>query len=280
MKEVNYSEISRTRQMVEARRKKNRNLIIGTILVIILASLGIYFIFTQEQVVEGDIEGLNVQLQKDWTSYEDSLENDTLEIEQLTKEVIEEEIEAYIKSMSLDNKISQLIITTPESLIGISQVVQAGSATKKKIAQYPVGGLIFSEKNFETVTQLQEIINSVIIYSSYPMLISINEVGGTRVENTHTKLEEVNVNLLYKEEALLISDGENSYGFEDLKISLASNQKQAVEMLSQDFEMIIIESDYETYHNAIYKAIINGDIDQETINNKLKSVLEYKITKM
>lgn len=280
MKQVNYSEISRTRQMVQAKRKGKRNLVFGILLMIIVAGLGSYFYFTKDEVIEKTVEGLNVQMQKDWISYEDSLSKFGSDIEEVDGDIIDEIISNHIKSMSLDNKISQLIITTPESLIGISQVIQAGQATKKKIEQYPVGGLIYSEKNFDTVNQLHEMINSILIYSAYPMMMCINEVGATRIENTHTKLPEINVNLLYREGELIKFIGDNENVFEDLKVGVVTSENKAVEMLSKEFDMIIVESDYEKYHNVIYKAVIDEEIDIESIEAKLKTILEYKITKM
>lgn len=280
MKGLKYSEESRVRERIKLERKKKRNGVISIVLLIILVGGSAYFYFTQDEIIEDTLEGLNVQMQKDWVSYEKSIESNEVVIEELNQDEIDATITAYIKSMSLDNKISQLIITTPESLIGISQVVQAGAATKKKILQYPIGGLIFSEINFDTVTQLEEMVNSILIYAPYPILVSINETGATRVENTNTRFSEVNISTIYNGEKLLISNGEKEYELDDLNVSVASSEKEAIDMLRKDVEMLIVESDYEKYHNAIYNAIINGEIDEDIIVDKLKIILEYKITKM
>ena len=48
-----------------------------------------------------------------------------------------------LESMTLEEKVCQLFMITPEALTGVGTVVQAGTSTKNAIYQYPVGGLIY-----------------------------------------------------------------------------------------------------------------------------------------
>lgn len=50
------------------------------------------------------------------------------------EELLEQEIEAFLDKMTLDEKIYQMFILTPEQLTGISPVTAAGDATKDKLA--------------------------------------------------------------------------------------------------------------------------------------------------
>ena len=49
----------------------------------------------------------------------------------------------YVSNMSEDEKIYQLLITTPESLTGVDAATMAGDATKTALEEYPVGGIVY-----------------------------------------------------------------------------------------------------------------------------------------
>lgn len=277
MREVSYTEVSRARHAVKTKRKRTMILILLAIIGFIVIGISVYFHLTQEEVIEETVEGLNVHLQSEWINYDESTQREEFAIKQITNEELEITVESYIKSMSLENKISQLIITTPESLIGISQVVQAGAATRKKIYQDPVGGLIFSDKNFDTIVQIQEMINSILIYNPYPIFIVLDENAAIRVENTNTSLDNINVDMLYKNKNLYISESEEEVELTNLIISTVETENQAIKLLKGEVEMIVIVSDYESFHKEIYNAVITGELSEEEINSKLRVVLEYKL---
>ena len=67
--------------------------------------------------------------------------------ESAEEELLEQKIEAILTKMTLDEKICQLFILTPEQLTGISKVTAAGEATRNKLEQYPIGGLIYFAAN-------------------------------------------------------------------------------------------------------------------------------------
>lgn len=278
MREVNYSDVSRARRAVEIKRKRVRILVLTSFVAVIMTVLGFYFEYASENTTVDKIDGLNVQLQSEWTSYEDSVNNSDMTIHQILEEEIEMQVNEYIKSMSLEKKIAQLIITTPESLIGISQVVQAGDTTRKKINQHPVGGLIFSDKNFNTIVQIQEIINSILVYNPYPIFIALDDVAATRVGNTNTSIEDINATMVYRNKSLYI--GKDEVEMDHLVIDIVEFEKEAIELLKGETEMLIITSKYEDFHGAIYNAVIEGKLTEEEINLKLKSILEYKITSL
>lgn len=59
------------------------------------------------------------------------------------------EAEEKLQTMSLEEKVAQLFLTTPESLTQMEQVNIAGAGTRNAINEYPVGGLIYSDINFQ-----------------------------------------------------------------------------------------------------------------------------------
>lgn len=83
-----------------------------------------------------------------------------------------------LSEMTLDEKIYQLFIVTPEQLTGVSKVTQAGETTKKAIQNHPVGGVIYFASNIVNREQCEEMINNLQSYSPLPLFIVVDEEGG------------------------------------------------------------------------------------------------------
>ena len=64
------------------------------------------------------------------------------EPEKSAEELLEEQIDKMIADMSLEERVLQLFVITPEALTRVDIVVAAGEATKEAIIERPVGGLI------------------------------------------------------------------------------------------------------------------------------------------
>ena len=60
-----------------------------------------------------------------------------------------------VPQMSLEARVAQLFMVTPEQLTGYSQVTQAGEATKEALRKYPVGGLIYFSNNLKSRSSLR-----------------------------------------------------------------------------------------------------------------------------
>ena len=94
----------------------------------------------------------------------------------------EAEIQAIINKMSLEEKIAQLFIITPETLSNGQETTTANKGMDEAIEMYPVGGLIFFSNNIESPEQIKIMISNIQKYSlersKIPMFISIDEEGG------------------------------------------------------------------------------------------------------
>lgn len=60
----------------------------------------------------------------------------------------EEMANEILDSMTLSDKIYQMMFVTPESITGVKTVVRAGETTKTAIENQPVGGIIYFTYNF------------------------------------------------------------------------------------------------------------------------------------
>lgn len=98
------------------------------------------------------------------------------------EERLSDQVEDYLSHMTLDQKIYQMFIVTPEQLTGVATVTAAGGATKSKLEQYPVGGLIYFASNLVSRQQTQEMLSNIQNYaneiSKLPLFLCVDEEGG------------------------------------------------------------------------------------------------------
>lgn len=130
----------------------------------------------------------------DYSSTDDDTNNamnqvsDVDEKKQDDKELLSEEnqleleIEEWIASHSVEEKINQMFMITPEQLTGYSNVTAAGETTRARIMEHPVGGIIYFKDNLVDVNQTTEMLSNTIGYYNelgYPVpFLSTDEEGG------------------------------------------------------------------------------------------------------
>ena len=99
------------------------------------------------------------------------------------KERLEQDVTKTLKQMTLEEKVAQLFMITPEALTGYAQVTNAGNTTYKALKQYPVGGLIYFSQNISNPKQLNEMTSNTQQYAQdimdFPIFLGIDEEGGT-----------------------------------------------------------------------------------------------------
>uniref|UniRef100_UPI004056A506 glycoside hydrolase family 3 N-terminal domain-containing protein n=1 Tax=Agathobacter sp. TaxID=2021311 RepID=UPI004056A506 len=92
------------------------------------------------------------------------------------------EVTQKLSSMTLEEKVAQMFLITPEMLTNTNAVNVAGNATKNAINTYPVGGLVYSAVNFQGKEQTMRLMSNTQQYSNdrigLPMFLAIEEVGG------------------------------------------------------------------------------------------------------
>ena len=86
-----------------------------------------------------------------------------------------------LNQMTLEQKIYQMFIVTPEMLTGAGTVTQAGSWTEECIYEHPVGGLIYFANNLQTWSQTSELLGNTQNYArntGVGMFLAVDEEGG------------------------------------------------------------------------------------------------------
>ena len=91
-----------------------------------------------------------------------------------------------IGAMTLEQKVAQLFIVTPEALVeGVSQVTQAGDMTRDGVAAHPVGGIVYFAQNLldpeQTTAMLANVKQFYADAGNVAPFIVVDEEGGTVV---------------------------------------------------------------------------------------------------
>ena len=87
--------------------------------------------------------------------------------------------QATLASMTEDEKLWQLFFVTPEAITNVNTATVAGEATKKALAQYPVGGIVYFAKNLEDREQTVALLENTQSYAKIPLFLGVDEEGGT-----------------------------------------------------------------------------------------------------
>lgn len=95
-------------------------------------------------------------------------------------------VDEHIGAMTLEQKVAQLFIVTPEALVeGVSQVTQAGDMTREGVTAHPVGGIVYFAQNLldpeQTTTMLANVKQFYADAGNVAPFIAIDEEGGTVV---------------------------------------------------------------------------------------------------
>jgi beta-N-acetylhexosaminidase len=92
------------------------------------------------------------------------------------------EVNEIIKNMTLEEKICQMFIISPEALTNYNNVTAAGTKTKNAIDKYHVAGVIYFSGNIKSENQLKKLLTNTQQYATaddgIPMFIGIDEEGG------------------------------------------------------------------------------------------------------
>ena len=87
--------------------------------------------------------------------------------------------QALLDTMTDEEKFWQLFFVTPEAITNVNTATVAGEATKKALAQYPVGGIVYFAKNLEDREQTVALLENTQSYAKIPLFLGVDEEGGT-----------------------------------------------------------------------------------------------------
>ena len=113
------------------------------------------------------------------TTAEAAPEADTETDDTAADQTFSAQAQAYLETMTQDEKIWQLFFVTPEAITGVNQATLAGDTTREALAKMPVGGLCYFAGNLETTQQVQQLLSGTQSYARTPLFLGVDEEGGT-----------------------------------------------------------------------------------------------------
>lgn len=88
-----------------------------------------------------------------------------------------------LANMTIEQKVAQMFMITPEALTGYTKVTAADEVTKQSFLQYPVGGIIYMANNLVNPEQTRAMLSNMSDYSmelaKIPIFLGVDEEGGT-----------------------------------------------------------------------------------------------------
>lgn len=124
-----------------------------------------------ESNVTEDVQSEAVQTQE-------SVSEETAVPVQSETAALDELVNALLQEMTLEEKVAGMFIVSPESITGVGKVVQAGEGTKTALTENPVGGILYTEKNYKSEEQFLEMLTNTRAYSSYPLFLAVQRECG------------------------------------------------------------------------------------------------------
>ena len=100
------------------------------------------------------------------------------------------EADKILADMSLEQKVYQMFMVTPETLTGVSVATVAGDATKQALTEKPVGGILYMGRSLINAEQTKEMLSNTQKFAKevegLPLFLSVDEEGGkvARIANT------------------------------------------------------------------------------------------------
>lgn len=166
----------------------NRKYIVGSIaaVLVIIAAIAVaaWVIYRDlnpsDQGKDTEHKQAAVQQDTDENRHEDS--TDSSETEDVNGGAADSDIEEMLGDMTLEEKVCQLFMVTPEALTGVGTVTQAGTATQEAVNAYPVGGVIYFSQNLQNPDQTRTMLENTQRYAmertGIPIFLSVDEEGG------------------------------------------------------------------------------------------------------
>ena len=163
----------------QKRKKDTQSAIITMIiLVLIVAAIIIGIVFALRKFVKPaagkpDIETVETEVTE---------QPDEIQTGEVTDPMYEQALQ-MAEGLTLEQRVAQMFMITPDALTGVDGATKAGDSTKAAYTQYPVGGLIYMSKNLTGTDQTIEMLSNMKNFSQetvgLPIFLGVDEEGGT-----------------------------------------------------------------------------------------------------
>lgn len=191
------------------------------------------------------------------------------------REVFSDAVEQKLASMTTEQKVAQLFIISPESLTGVDRVTISGNGTRDALNQYPVGGLIYAQKNFMGTAQATSLIEGAQEHAQnsigVPLFILIDEDAPDYVSFATLSLTPQDKGAIAMEvsDAPAMTDG--------IQTCTYTNTLEIVAAIKGGMDMIYTPDGFTEAYEAVLEAVNDGTISKVRLENAVGRVLTEKM---
>ena len=209
-----------------------------------------------------------------------------------------EEIEEILAAMSIEEKVAQLFIVSPETLTGADRVSIAGQGTRTALEQYAVGGMLYTKHNYTGRSQMQDLLEGAQALSKEVsgryLFVGTQVTIGEKmfIVSAPTGQESAMVELLALGTAPAeehIAGMERIYYVKDetmLSIERTSDSlycyhvvnggQTAVDALNQGADMLCVTDGFSTVYEKVLQAVNTGEISENVLKQAVGRILVRK----
>ena len=209
-----------------------------------------------------------------------------------------EEVNAMLSEMSLEEKVAQLFIVSPETLTGAERVTIAGNGTRDALEAYPVGGILYTQRNYLGRVQMRDMLRGAQqmcyeLSGRYLFAGTLAQIGEAFVIiNVPVGQEEVMADVITATSLVDNQDIENmehilyvqelealsqEHSEEQLSCYNVTNDgSSAVEAINAGADMLCVTDGFANVYSTMLDAVESGEISEETLRVAVGRILTRK----
>lgn len=211
--------------------------------------------------------------------------------------VFSEEVETILSQMTVEEKVAQLFIVSPEALTENSRVTIAGEGTRRALTTYPIGGMVYTRRNYLGQVQMRDLLQGAQTMSNEisgialfeGMMIELGEA--TIIASVMPGNEDRMVELISSANAAINPVIENMehilYVNEKIEIpqeitetlccyNVTGGEESAVEALCGGADMLCVTEGFVDVYESVLEAVNTGDISEDILKQAVGRILTRK----
>lgn len=220
--------------------------------------------------------------------------------EEIAEVAFSADVEAAMVEMTLEEKVAQLFIVSPETLTGADRVTIAGNGTRNALEDYPVGGILYARRNYLGQVQMRDLLRGAQDMSHeqsgrYLFAGTLAEIGEEIViVNVPVGQEELMAGVITATDIPTNQDIENMerilyvQELEGISQERAAEQlccynvtnggQAAVEAVNTGVDMLCVTDGFTTVYEVVLEAAETGEISEDTLRQAVGRILTRKET--
>ena len=219
--------------------------------------------------------------------------------EEIAEVTFSEDVEAVLAEMTLEEKVAQLFVVSPETLTGADRVTIAGNGTRDALESYPIGGILYARENYLGQVQMRDLVRGAQTMSNeqsgrYLFAGTLVEIGEETVIACASVGEEealgrlivsndlsANQDIEDMEHIFYVQELESFAGEKDAErlycYSVMNGGPSAVEALNAGADMLCVTDGFSTVYEAVLEAANDGEISEQTLREAVGRILTKKL---